>query len=42
MYWGYNEITINRKVAADNIKQALENIRRRINTEAEEIKKSLK
>ncbi len=42
MYWGYNEQDVWRKLAADNIKHALENIRFRINGDASEIKKMLK
>ena len=42
MYWGYNETNIWRKVAADNIKQALEKIRYKINEDALTIKKKLK
>lgn len=42
MYWGYSENSVWRKVAADNIKQALQKIRDRINRDAAEIKKKLK
>ncbi len=42
MYWGYDENTIDRKIAADNIKQALEKIRLKINNDAKEIQKKLK
>lgn len=42
VYYGYNELTIHRKLAAENIKQALEQIRRQINDDAEEINKKLK
>ncbi len=42
MYWGYDEAEVYRKVAADNIKQALEQIRKQINNDAEEIKLKLK
>lgn len=41
MYWGYSGQTIRRKVAADNIKQALDKIKNRINDDAVVIKKSL-
>ena len=41
MYWGYSDLSIRRKVAADNIKQALENIRLKINNDAPQIKKQL-
>ena len=41
MYWGYGEDTINRKLAADNIKNALEKIRKRIEIDANEINKKL-
>lgn len=42
MYWGYNINNAFRKVAADNIKQALEKIRNKIGNDATEIKNSLK
>lgn len=42
MYWGYSKDNVWRKVAADNIKQALQKIRDRINSDAAEIKKKLK
>ncbi len=41
MYWGYSQDDVIRKVGADNIKQALEKIRYRINADAPEIKKKL-
>lgn len=41
-WWGYNEEDAPRKIAADNIKQALEKIRIQINTDAANIKKNLK
>ena len=42
MWWGYDENVVYRKVAADNIKQALERIRNKINTEASILNKKLK
>ena len=42
MWWGYNGNNAYRKVAADNIKQALEKIRIRIGNDATEIKNKLK
>lgn len=43
LYWGYErKFMINRKLAADNIKQALKLIREKINNDASEIKKKLK
>lgn len=42
MYWGYTIPNLSRKLAADNIKQALEQIRLQINNDADEIKKKLK
>lgn len=41
MYWGYHNLMIGRKLAADNIKQALEKIRKQINEDAIQIKKEL-
>lgn len=41
MYWGYSA-SAHRKVAADNIRHALEKIRLRINSDAKEIKTKLK
>lgn len=41
MYWGYNEVSIHRKNAADNMKQALEKIRLKIDSDANEISKKL-
>ena len=41
MYWGYSKGNVARKVGADNIKQALEKIRYRINADAPEIKRKL-
>lgn len=42
MYWGYNEIDIWRKVAADNIKQALKKIRYQIAQDATTLRSKLK
>ena len=42
MYWGYNASNLTRKVSADNIKQALQKIRYRINLDAPQIKRKLK
>lgn len=42
MWWGYDENVIYRKVAADNIKQALEKIRNRISAETSELNNKLK
>lgn len=42
MYWGYDINNVYRKVAADNIKQALEKIRIKIGNDATEIKNNLK
>ena len=42
MYWGYNTNAATRKVAADNIKQALEKIRIKIGQDATEIKNRLR
>ncbi len=42
MYWGYGGPNLGRKLAADNIKQALKKIRYRINIDAPQIKKKLK
>jgi len=41
LYWGYEQDKLSRKIGADNIKQALEKIRYRINADAPEIKKAL-
>ncbi len=41
MYWGYHNLMIGRKLAADNIKQALEKIRFQINEDAQQIKREL-
>lgn len=41
MYWGYHEQMIWRKLAADNIKQALEKIRVQINKDVPQIKRAL-
>lgn len=41
MYWGYHNATIGRKLAANNIKQAMKNIRQRINRDAPYIKAQL-
>ena len=41
MWWGYGESTIRRKLAADNLKKALESIRKRINDDAKEIRAQL-
>lgn len=42
MWWGYNEKTIYRKVAADNIRTALEKIRFRINNDSTKLNKQLR
>lgn len=42
MYWGYNVDDAERKVAAENMKNALANIRHRINNDAPEIRSKLK
>ena len=42
VWWGYEEHDIYRKVAADNIRTVLANIRHRINNDSNEIKKQLK
>ena len=41
MYYGYHQKHVYRKLAADNIKQAMEQIRLQINNDAEEILKKL-
>ncbi len=41
MYWGYHNATIGRKLAADNIKQAMKNIRQKINRDVPYIKAQL-
>lgn len=42
MYWGYKEDDVERKVAAENMKNAMANIRRQINNDAPEIRTKLK
>ena len=42
MYWGYNWPGLYRKVAADNIKTALEKIRIKINNDSTRLNKQLK
>lgn len=42
MWWGYNNLSADRKVAANNLKDALEKIRHRINQDASRLKKNLK
>lgn len=42
LYWGYDNKDIDRKVAAENLKKALENIRHQINNDAPEIRSKLK
>ena len=42
LWWGYSKYTIYRKVAADNIKMALKNIRYRINNDYEKLEKQLR
>ncbi len=41
-YWGYKRKDINRKVSADNVKEALRIIREKINKDASEILERLK
>ena len=41
LYWGYRQRDVTRKVAAENLKHALENIRYKINNDAAEIRSKL-
>ncbi len=42
VWWGYDERTIYRKVAVDNVKKAMEKIRKRIAKDAPKLKEKLK
>lgn len=42
MYWGYKKEDVDRKVAARNMRNAMENIRHRINNDAPQIRVELK